>query len=69
MSVRVNNVIFLLVVAKSVVGFIKGKSAIWIVRNLKGRQRNYAGEEFWAPGYLGTLVLFGALSPYFDGFI
>ncbi len=30
----------------NVVGFIKGKSAISIARNFKGRQRNFACEEF-----------------------
>jgi|TARA_R110002167_G_scaffold13128_6_gene55421 putative transposase len=40
----------------NVVGFIKGKSAISIARNFKGRQRNYAGEEFWARGYFVSTV-------------
>jgi putative transposase len=31
-----------------VVGFIKGKSAIYIARNFGGRQRNFRGEHFWA---------------------
>src|SRR5665811_1103126 len=34
-----------------VVGYIKGKSAISIVRNYLGRQRNFTGEQFWARGY------------------
>ena len=34
----------------NVLGFIKGNSAISIARNFKGRQRNYAGKEFWARG-------------------
>ena len=34
-----------------VVGFIKGKSAIYIARNFGGRQRNFQGENFWARGY------------------
>ncbi len=33
----------------SVVGFIKGKSAISIARNFMGRKRNFTGESFWAP--------------------
>ena len=33
-----------------VIGFIKGKSAIWIAR-LFGRQRNFTGQNFWARGY------------------
>ena len=34
-----------------VVGYIKGKSAIAIARNHRGRKRNYTGESFWAKGY------------------
>ena len=34
----------------SVVGFIKGKSAISIARNFLGRRRNFTGESFWARG-------------------
>ena len=34
-----------------VVGFIKGKSAIGIARNFRGRERNFLGENFWARGY------------------
>ncbi len=33
-----------------VVGFIKGKSAIAIARQL-GRGRNFTGESFWTHGY------------------
>ena len=40
----------------NVVGFIKGKSAISMARQFKGRQRNYAGEEFWARGYFVSTV-------------
>ena len=32
----------------SVVGFMKGKSAISIARNFLGRKRNFTGESFWA---------------------
>jgi putative transposase len=39
-----------------VVGFIKGKSAISIARNLMGRRRNFTGENFWARGYFVTTV-------------
>ena len=34
----------------SVVGFIKGKSAIAMAR-MNGRERNFTGEHFWARGY------------------
>jgi len=33
-----------------VIGFIKGKSAIYVAR-LFGRQRNFVGQSFWARGY------------------
>lgn len=35
----------------SVIGFIKGKSAIAIARQFGGRERNFTGEHFWARGY------------------
>jgi len=34
-----------------VVGFIKGKSAIYIARNFQGRKKNFVGEHFCARGY------------------
>lgn len=34
----------------SVIGFIKGKSAIAIARQFGGRERNFTGEHFWARG-------------------
>ena len=34
----------------SVIGFLKGKSAIAMVR-LCGKERNFTGEHFWARGY------------------
>lgn len=34
-----------------VVGFIKGKSAIYVARNFGSRKRNFTGEKFWARGY------------------
>ena len=40
----------------SVVGFIKGKSAIYIARNFFGRRRNFVGESFWARGFYVTTV-------------
>jgi putative transposase len=39
-----------------VVGFIKGKSAISIARRFMGRNRNFAGENFWARGYFVSTV-------------
>ena len=40
----------------NVVGYIKGKSAIAIARQFKGRQRNFNGEHFWARGYFVSTV-------------
>lgn len=41
----------------SVIGFLKGKSAIAIAR-LQGKERNFAGEHFWARGYAVSTVGF-----------
>jgi putative transposase len=40
----------------SVMGFIKGKSAIHIARVYAGRRRNYVGQHFWARGYWVSTV-------------
>ena len=40
----------------NVVGFIKGKAAIIIARNFKGKQRNFTGENFWARGHFVSNV-------------
>ncbi len=42
----------------SVIGFLKGKSAIAIVRQFRGKQRNFEGENFWARGYAVSTVGF-----------
>jgi len=34
-----------------VVGFMKGKSAIWIAQNIDRKMRNIVGSNFWARGY------------------
>lgn len=39
-----------------VVGYLKGKSAIYIARTFGGRQRNFVGEHFWARGYFVSTV-------------
>lgn len=41
----------------SVIGFLKGKSAIAMAR-LQGKERNFAGEHFWARGYAVSTVGF-----------
>ena len=35
----------------SVVGYIKGKSAIHVARHFLKRERNYAGQQLWARGF------------------
>ena len=40
----------------SVVGYLKGKSAITIARRFGGRTRNFTGEVFWARGYFVSTV-------------
>ena len=42
----------------SVVGFIKGKSTIAILRSFCNKERNVAGEHFWARGYCVSTVGF-----------
>ena len=34
----------------SIIGFLKGKSALAIARQFSGKQRNFNGENFWARG-------------------
>jgi putative transposase len=41
-------------------GFLKGKSAIAIARQFSGKQRNFAGEQFWARGYAVSTAGFEA---------
>lgn len=40
----------------NVIGYIKGKSAISIARNIMGRKRNFTGENFWARGYFVSTI-------------
>jgi putative transposase len=42
----------------SIIGFLKGKSAIAIARQYSGKQRNFSGEHFWARGYAVSTVGF-----------
>jgi putative transposase len=39
-----------------VIGFIKGKSAIHIAREIAGRKRSFVGQHFWARGYYVSTV-------------
>ena len=49
----------------SVIGFLKGKSAIAMAR-LCGKERNFMGEHFWARGYAVSTVgfEFNEVRPY-----
>jgi len=38
-----------------VIGFIKGKSAIYIARTFLGRRQNFTGQHFWAEAIMLTL--------------
>ena len=38
-----------------VVGYVKGKSAIWVAR-VTGSKRNFVGQNFWAGGYCVSTV-------------
>ncbi len=39
-----------------VIGFMKGKSSIWIAQNIANKQKNFAGHKFWARGYFVSTV-------------
>ncbi len=39
-----------------VVGYIKGKIAIYLARTFGGRKRNFTGYHFWARGYWVSTV-------------
>ena len=40
----------------SIIGFLKGKSAIAIARRFCGVERNFNGQSFWARGYAVSTV-------------
>ena len=42
----------------SIIGSIKGKSAIAVARHCSGRKRNFNGEQFWSRGYAVSTVGF-----------
>lgn len=42
----------------TIVGYIKGKSAIAVARQFRGKKRNYTGEQLWARGYAVSTVGF-----------
>lgn len=39
-----------------IIGFLKGKSSIWIAQNIKNQKRNFLGHKFWARGYYVSTV-------------
>ena len=39
-----------------VIGYLKGKSAIYIARTFAGRKKNFVGQHFWARGYFVSTV-------------
>jgi putative transposase len=40
----------------SVVGYVKGKSAIYVARHFRGKSRNYTGQALWARGFFVSTV-------------
>ena len=40
----------------SILGFLKGKSSIWIAQNIANKHRNFVGHKFWARGYFVSTV-------------
>jgi putative transposase len=39
-----------------VIGYLKGKSSIWIAQNAERKLRNFLGHKFWARGYFVSTV-------------
>ena len=37
-------------------GFLKGKSSIWIAQNVERKLRNFLGHKFWARGYFVSTI-------------
>ena len=59
-SLKVDHVHVLMLIppkysVSQVVGYMKGKSAIWVARTT-GRNRNFVGQHFWARGYYVSTV-------------
>lgn len=42
----------------SVIGFMKGESALAVARRIREKNRNFVGEHFWARGYAVSTVGF-----------
>jgi putative transposase len=39
-----------------VMGYVKGKSSIWIAQNVERKVRNFLDHKFWAKGYFVSTV-------------
>ena len=39
-----------------IIGYMKGKSSIWIAQNVERKMRNFLSHKFWARGYFVTTV-------------
>jgi putative transposase len=39
-----------------IIGYMKGKSSIWVAQNVERKMRNFLGHKFWARGYFVTTV-------------
>ena len=39
-----------------VIGYLKGKSSIWIAQNVERKLRNFLGHKFWARRYFVSTV-------------
>jgi len=40
----------------NILGFLKGKSSIWMAQNIANQPRHFAGHQFWARGYFVSTV-------------
>ncbi len=40
----------------NIVGFLKGKSSIWVAQNIGNKKQNFVGHKFWARGYFVSTV-------------
>ena len=39
-----------------VIGYLKGKSSIWVAQNVERKARNVLGHKFWTKGYFVSTV-------------
>ena len=39
-----------------IIGYMKGKSSIWIEQNVERKMQKFLGHKFWARGYFVTTV-------------